>query len=98
MTVFTAAPGGGTSAAQTFTIDSVVADNPVPTLTSISPANVDEGSSAFSLSVTGSDFVPGSVVRWNDGNRVTTYVSANELQAAITAADVATAGNADFTA
>ncbi|MDJ0909434.1 MAG: hypothetical protein QNI99_09575 [Woeseiaceae bacterium] len=97
VTVFSPAPGGGSSATQTFTIDNAVADNPVPVLTAINPNNVDEGSSAFALAVTGADFVPGSVVRWNGADRQTTYVSPTELQATITAADVATAGNAAVT-
>lgn len=97
ITVFNPAPGGGTSATQTLTIDAVVSGNPVPVLASINPSTVTEGSSAFSLTVTGSDFVPGAVVRLDGGDRITTFVSANELSAAITAADVAVAGTADIT-
>jgi hypothetical protein len=41
------------------------------------------------LSVTGSNLLPCSIVHWNGGARVTSYVSATQLQAAITAADVA---------
>ena len=96
VTVFNPAPGGGTSAGQTFTID---ADNsnPAPTLNTIAPNAATEGGSAFTLTVNGADFVPGSVVRWNGANRTTTFVSANQLQANITAADIATAGTANVT-
>ena len=94
VTVFTAGPGGGTSAQQTFTIDPTVTNNPVPALASLNPASATEGGSAFSLTVNGSNFIPGSVVRWNGADRVTTFVSANALQAAITAADIASAGSA----
>ena len=97
VTVFSPAPGGGTSAAATFTIDPLVVDNPVPAATSLNPNSATEGGSAFSLTVNGSGFIPGSVVRWNGANRTTTYVSANELQAAITAADIATADSASVT-
>ena len=97
VTVFSPAPGGGVSTAQTFTIDPGVVNNPIPVLTSINPTSADEGDPAFSLSVTGSDFVSDSIVRWNGSNRATTYVSANELQAAITAADIATAGSTSVT-
>ncbi len=97
VTVFSPAPGGGTSAVQTFTIDPLIADNPVPTTTSLNPNSATEGGSAFSLTVNGSDFIPGSVVRWNGADRTTTYISANELQAAITAADIAAAGSASVT-
>jgi hypothetical protein len=95
VTVFTPAPGGGISNSQTFTIDSVVVNNPVPNLSAIAPANVTEGSPGFTLTVTGTDFVAGAIVRWNGSDRITTYISSTELQAAIDAADVASAGNAD---
>jgi hypothetical protein len=41
--------------------------------------------------------VSGSVVRWNGANRTTTFVSATQLTAAITAADIAAAGSASVT-
>jgi len=95
--VFTPAPGGGTSAIVDFAIDPIVVDNPTPILGSIAPASAAEGSSAFSLSVTGSDFATDSVVRWNGADRATTFISATELQAAIDAADIADAGTAAIT-
>ena len=50
------------------------------------------GAAAFTLTVTGTGFVASSVVRWNGSSRTTTFVSATQLQAAIAAADVASAG------
>jgi hypothetical protein len=85
-------PDGGVSNALPFRID-----NPLPSLTSMSTTQVTGGGAAFSLTVLGSNFVPNSVVRWNGSDRVTTYVSATELQAAITAADIATGGEAQIT-
>ena len=95
VTVFNPAPGGGTSNAQTFTINA--AANPVPTTTSISPTSATAGGSAFTLTVNGSSFINGSVVQWNGSSRTTTYVSAIQLTAAITATDIATAGTASVT-
>jgi len=92
VTVFTSTPGGGTSGSQSFTIN-----NPAPTLTALSPGTTAAGSSAFTLTVTGSNFVAGSIVRWNGNDRTTTFVSATQLTASITAADVATAGTATVT-
>jgi hypothetical protein len=92
VTVFTGTPGGGTSNAQTFTIN-----NPVPTTTSLSPASAIAGGMAFTLTVNGTNFVNGSTVRWNGSNRATTYVSATQLTASITAADIATAGTISVT-
>ena len=71
--------------------------NPQPQLASINPSAATEGDPAFTLTVNGSDFIAGSVVRWNGQDRATTFVSANELSAAIPAADIATAGTATVT-
>jgi hypothetical protein len=89
VTVVSPSPGGGTSSPISFTIG-----NPVPVLSSLSPAKVLAGSAALELTVNGSAFVSGATVRWNGSPRTTTYVSATELKAAIAAADVATAGSA----
>ncbi|HRE47710.1 MAG TPA: hypothetical protein PLD47_08295 [Aggregatilineales bacterium] len=95
VTVFNPAPGGGISNGVTFTIDGP--PNPVPTLSSITPTNATAGTGGFTLTVYGTDFIPGSVVRWNGSNRGTTYVSDTELTASISAADIAAAGNATVT-
>ena len=69
------------------------ASNPVPVVSSISPTSATAGSSAFTMTVTGSGFVAASQVRVNGANRATTFVSANTLTAAIPASDVASAGS-----
>lgn len=66
--------------------------NPVPTVASIAPSSALAGSGNFRLTVTGTDFVPGSVVQWGGLDRSTRFVSATELVAFIPASDVATAG------
>jgi hypothetical protein len=86
VTVFTPTPGGGTSGATAFTVTAV---NPVPTLSTLAPSSAPQGGPAFTLTVTGSGFVPASVVQWNGGNRTTTFVSATQLTATILAADLA---------
>jgi hypothetical protein len=95
VTVFTPTPGGGTSEALTFTVS--VADNPAPDLTALSPTVATAGGGNFTLAVTGSGFVPGSVVQWNGASRATTFVSSSSLMATITAADIASAGAATVT-
>jgi hypothetical protein len=92
VTVFNPAPGGGTSNAATFTIT-----NPSPTITAISPSTTVAGSGGFTLTITGTNFVNGAVVRWNGSDRPTTFVSSTQLTAAIPASDVATAGTASVT-
>ena len=94
ITVFNPAPGGGASNSLTFTIN---ASNPAPAISSLAPAAATAGGAAFTLTVTGSGFVNGAAVRWNGANRLTTFVSATELQAAIPATDIATAGTVSIT-
>jgi large repetitive protein len=87
ITVTNSAPGGGTSNAQTFTVN-----NPVPTTTTISPSTKTAGDAGFTLTVNGTNFVNTSTVNFNGSARTTTFVTATQVTAAITAADVANAG------
>jgi len=62
--------------------------NPVPTLTSIDPDNIDQGAQTLTLRALGSNFVSGdSSIYWNGLQRTTTYVSPGELRTTLTAAD-----------
>jgi len=94
VTVFNPAPGGGVSGALTFII---TLTNPSPSLSSISPSMATPGGAAFTLTVTGSEFVAGSNVRWQGADRPTSFVAANQLAASISAADIAVAGMAQIT-
>jgi hypothetical protein len=70
---------------------------PVPLASSLSPATAAAGSSGLTLTVNGSGFAISSVVRWNGTARTTTFVSATQLRAAITAADLAGVGSVPVT-
>jgi uncharacterized protein (TIGR03437 family) len=94
VTVFNPAPGGGASNAANF---NVIAPNPVPAVTAINPNTAMEGSAAFTISVTGNNFVNGAVVRWDGGNRQTTFVSPTQLTAQILASDLVGPGVAAVT-
>jgi hypothetical protein len=63
-----------------------------PSISSLSPASAVAGGPAFTLTVNGSNFVSGSTVQWNGSNRTTTFVSATQLTAAITATDIQSRG------
>lgn len=91
VTVTNPIPGGGTSNAVNFNISA--APNPVPTVTTLLPANVIAGSGALTLTVNGTNFLNTSVVNFGGAARVTTFVSATQLTAAILAGDVAAAGS-----
>jgi hypothetical protein len=85
--VMTPGPGGGTSAAVSFTVS-----NPVPALRSVAPLKVTVSTASSSLTVNGSGFVNGSVVEWNGNPLETMYVSNMRLTAVITSGDVTAAG------
>lgn len=74
-----------------------VTQNPVPTTTGISPASKNLGAATFTLTVNGTNFVPGSVVRFAGSDRTTTYVSATQLTATIPASDLTTLGSFNIT-
>ena len=90
ITVTTAS--SGTSAPLTFTVN-----NPVPSLASISPSTAAAGGAAFTLTVSGSNFVNGSVVQVNGSSRSTAFVSGTQLSASIPASDLASAGTLSIT-
>lgn len=92
ISVFNPAPGGGTSSTITLVIN-----NALPVITGISPASVIVGSSAFTLTVNGTGFVGGSIIRFNNADHTTTFVSSTQLTTQIAAADVAATGTANIT-
>ena len=69
----------------------------MPVTSSLTPNSALLGSPAFTLVIQGSGFVPGASVRWNGATRPTTFISSGELQASISAADVAAEGTASVT-
>lgn len=87
---------GNVSASVTapFTIASV---NPVPAISSLAPSSATQGGPAFTLTVTGTGFVPASTVQWNGSMRTTSFVSATQLTASIPASDLAGASTAAVT-
>ena len=70
--------------------------NPTPSIAmgSLNPSSAVAGGAAFTLTVTGANFVSTSTVQWNGNAHTTTSASSTSLQAAITAADIAAAGTA----
>ena len=76
-----------------FTSIAGLAANPVPAIDQpLVPATAFPGVPSFNITVHGTGFVSGAVVRWNNSPRATTFVSASQLTATLTAADVAFAG------
>jgi hypothetical protein len=83
---------GGASSPASYPIN-----NPVPGITRLNPSSATAGGPAFTLTVTGSNFVSTSVVNWNGSQVSTTFVGKTSLQATIPASDISQAGTAQVT-
>jgi len=94
VTVVSPEPGGGPSNQLEVRI---TGDNPVPTLTRLSPGQGAVGGAEFMLAVTGTGFLPASVVRWKGQDRPTTFVNSTQVTAQIPAGDLAELGAAGVT-
>jgi hypothetical protein len=92
----TPGPGGGPSNSLPFTIVPPVADSLSASTTS-SSTTPSCSLAGFTLTVTGMNFVNGSVVEWNNSPRTTAFVSATQITAAISASDITSAGTATIT-
>ena len=73
-------------------------DNPAPTIGSVSPASEVTGATSTVLTVTGSGFVPATVIQVNGSARTTTFVSSTQISVALTAADLSAAATLSLTA
>jgi hypothetical protein len=72
--------------------------NPVPFIEQpLVPVSTAPAGPAFTLTVNGLGFLSTSTVNWNGSPRTTTFVSSTQLTAAISAADIASAGTASVT-
>ena len=63
-------------------------------ISSLSPDSIPATSPQFTLTVNGSSFANGAVVRFKGASKVTTFVNSTKLTATIPASDVATVGTA----
>ena len=87
---------------QTITVEYRVTagQNPLPgtpVLLSLSPSSVTAGSAGFTLTVTGTGFLPQSVLQWNGAARPTSYDSPTQLTAQIGSGDIGNVGSVPVT-
>ena len=92
ITVSSPAPGGGVTGAITLTVN-----NPVPAISSISPNPLVAAGASSTLTVTGSGFVQGSVVKIDGSPIPTTVMSPTQLQAQISNNDLVRVGQHSVT-
>ncbi|MGA1983775.1 MAG: hypothetical protein ABSG84_15080 [Acidobacteriaceae bacterium] len=67
--------------------------NPVPSISSLSPASLTVGSAAQTLTIYGANFLATSAVTYNGIAHAATYVSASHLTIALTASDLYALGS-----
>jgi hypothetical protein len=72
----------------------VMAQNPRPFVSELSPVSALPGGSGFTLHVQGTGFVTGAVMNWNGSPRTTQVLSSTAVTATISATDVAKVGTA----
>ena len=89
----TVTTSGGTSAPATLT---VVAAN-TPSITSISPSTVNAGGTAFKLTVTGTNFLSGAVVKVNGVSHTSTVVSSTTVTTNVFASEITAPGQLSIT-
>jgi hypothetical protein len=70
---------------------------PKPSLKSMSPTTEQAGDTAFTLTVMGKSFSPGSAVEWNGTPLVTNFLSVSQMTTQVPAALIATPGTATVT-
>lgn len=70
----------------------LLANVQAPVISSLSPSTVVAGSETFWLTVNGSGFVPGSVVRIDGAERTTTFLSTARVAASISSHDISRVG------
>jgi uncharacterized repeat protein (TIGR01451 family) len=70
--------------------------NPVPSISGASPHSVSAHTANTWVNITGSQFLPGSIVTWNGSPRTTVFVNSGQLRVAIPATDLVTAQTASL--
>ncbi|HKF50809.1 MAG TPA: hypothetical protein VKB26_00735 [Candidatus Acidoferrales bacterium] len=98
VTVFSPAPGGGTSNTVTLVVTPTAL--PVPQITSLNPSTVGAGSGGENITILGTGFVGVagfggtsiSVATVDGANRPTTFISSTQLSVTLQGSDVASTG------
>jgi hypothetical protein len=79
----------------TFTITG--SNNPMPTISSLSPSSATHGGGDFQMRISGSGFAPNAFVEWGGGFRATAFVSSSQLVVLISASDIVMTGSVQVT-
>jgi trimeric autotransporter adhesin len=88
----------GSTAAEAARPINLEVDNPTPVIGSVAPASEIVGATAAVITVTGTGFVPATVINVNGSARTTTFISSTQVSVALAADDVAAATSLSLTA
>jgi len=80
-------PGGGPSNSVNFTVN-----DPVPSITGLSPSSATAGAAAQTLTINGTNFLSGSTVTYNSVAHTAAFVNSTQFTISLSASDQATAG------
>lgn len=71
----------------------------MPTISQLSPSSMNAGSAAFTLTVSGTNFLSTAIVNWNGTAKSanTKFVSATEVQLDVQTSDISSAGMVQVT-
>jgi uncharacterized protein (TIGR03437 family) len=83
-------PGSAPSNSLTLTVTAPL----TPTISNVAPATALAGGPAFTLTITGSNFIPGAIVLWNGAGLPTTFFGSTQLTAQVAASRIAAPGTA----
>jgi hypothetical protein len=69
----------------------------MPAISTLNPDSANVGAAGFTMTINGTNFAAKAVVNWNGAAQTTTYVSGNQLTAAIPASLIANHGTVQVT-
>jgi hypothetical protein len=72
---------------------SLTNNNPVPTITSLTPSSATAGAAAQTLTINGTNFISTSTVTYDGVAHAATFISSSELTVSLSASDQTAAGN-----
>ncbi len=88
----------GTSTSGSGTPVNLTVNNPAPVITSFTPSSFLTGASSPLIAVTGTGFVPTTMIEVGGSARATAFVSSTEVNVTLTSGDLATGGPVNLTA
>ena len=80
-----------------FVLTALAFGQSAPVITGLNPPSVAAGGGAFTLSISGANFVANSVGQVNGTNRATLFLGPTQLHVSILASDIASAGSLSIT-